>query len=182
MVDYTWFDFVIIGIFLASILLGLARGFIKEIISVVALALAFLVAIKFTQPLAQLLNGSQGSQDVLAVITKFIGFNASVPLSEITYVLSFLVIFIGVYSTGEAINYYSSVYINVFPVLGLFERLLGAGLGFVRGYAFNIVLIFILQISPITASTAWTQSHFLAQLQPTAVWLQSQVAPSGMQS
>jgi membrane protein required for colicin V production len=171
--NYTWIDYIIIAIFFVNIALGLMRGFLKEVVSIMAMILAFFIAIEFTQPLANFLSTAQGALDVISVISNFFGINVQGQLVAFTFGLSFLVIFVGVLSFGEAVIYYGPMDIVTNPITFLF-RLLGGVLGFIRGYALCIIFILIMQLSPeISQNNAWTQSNFVPQLQPNAIWLGS---------
>ena len=46
MPDFTWVDYIIIGIVTASLLFGLFRGFLREVISLVSLVLSVVLAVK----------------------------------------------------------------------------------------------------------------------------------------
>lgn len=171
----TWVDYVIFCIFFFSTLLGLARGLLREIISILTILVAFVIAIQFTPTLTNLLSNLQGSQDVIFVISKYFDTDATYSLSSLTLAISFLVLFVGTYSIGEAINYYATANVFMFVTLAFIYRISGAALGFIRGYAFSIVFIFVMQLTPITQYPEWTQSYFVSQLQPAANQLGSLV-------
>ena len=52
-----WVDYLIIGIVLVSALIGVFRGFLREVISLIALVAAFLVSYLFGKPFAEILAG-----------------------------------------------------------------------------------------------------------------------------
>jgi membrane protein required for colicin V production len=170
MVDFTWLDYILFLIFFLNIILGFARGVSKEIISILSLAVALFIAVKFTSPIANVLITSQGLEDVLGVVIKFLNYNASTGLSSLAYALSFLVLFVGIFFTGEAVIFYANIELFLFP-FSVFGRLLGAAIGFVRGYALNVVILLILKLTPFTLSSAWEQSYFVPRLLPQVLKL-----------
>jgi len=96
-------------------------------------------------------------------------------LASFTFGLSFLVIFVGVLSVGEAVIFYGPVDIVANSITFVF-RILGGILGFIRGYALNVVFILVMQLSPqISQNNAWLQSNFVPQLQPNAILLGSMI-------
>ena len=168
--NYTWVDYFIFGIFLFSALLGLARGLLREIISALSLLLALVVMIKFTMPLSALLYNNQGALDVIASFMYYFNLAVASQLYVVAVGVSLLLLFVAVYTTGEAINFYANLELVVFP-LAWIGRILGAALGLMRVYVFNLILILVVQLTPIVQEAAWTQSVFVPQLQPKATQL-----------
>lgn len=179
MAEYTWFDYIIFGIFFLTTILGLARGLFREVISLVVLAVAFIVTIKFTAPVADFLNNSQGAQDVISVISKTIGTDWSTPLSSVTLALTLLVLFVGCLSVGEAVNYFAALNTYMTPSISFMYRILGGAIGMIRGYGFNIVLVLLMQITPLTQEAAWTQSYFVPRILPLSNQLGNMIQSGG---
>lgn len=176
--DYTWLDFIIFGFIFFNAILGISRGLTKEIISILVLIVALVVMIKFTATLANFLNTTQGSLDVITVISKFTGLDATVPLALISWGIALLLLFVGTFSIGEAVNFYASIDIIPFS-LDMAGRILGGVLGFVRGYVFSLILILVLGLSPIILQDAWRQSFLIPKLLPNATDLGKQISPGG---
>lgn len=181
MAGFTTLDYLIFLVFFANVVLGLARGIYKEAISLICVVVAFIVAIHFTGRLAIFLNGSQGFQDVLTVFVKFWDIHVSAYLQYISYGVSFLVLFVGTYSLGEAANFYTAFEWFIFPFV-LLGRLLGGVFGLIRGYAFNVVLIMILQLTPAVGTSAWGDSYFIPKLKPYVNQLAHSIQPGGFPS
>jgi len=178
MINYTWVDYFIVGVFLFSALLGLARGLLREIIATLTLILALAVTIKFTMPLSDLLYNNQGVLDVIASFLYYFNLVVAGQLYVAAVGISLLLLFVAVYSTGEAINFYANLELVVFPIAWI-GRLLGCALGFVRGYAFNLILILLVQLTPLAQASAWTGSYFVAQLEQKATQLGNLIKPGG---
>jgi membrane protein required for colicin V production len=165
MADFTWFDYILFLIFFLNTILGFARGVSKEIISFLSLVIALFIAVKFTTPIANVLTTSQGAEDVLAVFTKYLSYNGSGSLNSLAFGLSFLILFLGIFFTGEAAIFYANIELFLFP-FSVIGRLLGAALGFVRGYVLDVVLLLILQLTSFPMNNAWEQSYFVPRLMP----------------
>lgn len=176
MANFTIADFIISGIFFLSILMGLSRGLFKEIISLVTVIVAFIVAIKFSTPLSNFLMNSQGASDVVATISKYFGVDSSGPLGLFTLGLSFLLIFAGVYCVGEALSYVSKV-VQIIPGMAVVDHLLGGAVGFLKGGLFNIVLVLLVQLTPLAQNDAWTQSQLVPKIQPYAQAVANYIQP-----
>src|SRR3990167_5439569 len=181
MADFTWLDYLIFGVFFLNIILGLARGLLREIIGILSLIVALLVSIKFTLPITEFLNSSDGFKSVISAFTSFTDFNVMGPLSYISLGVSFLILFVGTYSIGEAVNYYAPAFgVLMFPRMAFIDRILAASLGYIRGYVFSLVLILVVGLSPITLDATWTQSRLIPPLKPSADRLGNLVRPGGL--
>jgi membrane protein required for colicin V production len=174
---YTWLDYLIIGIFILSILVGLKRGFIKEAISLATLIAAFFIAISFSKSFANWLDSSAGAQSVVSSLARFFGeTHAAEALSLITLGLSFFILFLLTLIIGEIINKMASG-ATLIPGLGLIDLLLGAAFGAIRGFLMNVVVLFLLGLTPVAEGNAWTQSQLLSNFGPSIVWLSNIVKP-----
>lgn len=174
---YTWIDYLIIAIFILSMLVGLKRGFIKEAISLATLVAAFFIAITFSGNLAHWLDNSSGAQSVVSSLARLFGEdNAANALSLITLGLSFFVLFLLTLIVGEIINKMASG-ATLIPGFGLIDLLLGAAFGAVRGFLMSVVVLFLLGLTPVAENQAWTQSQLLPTLGPSIVWLSNIVKP-----
>lgn len=178
MMDFTWVDFIIFGVIFLNTIAGFARGAVKEIVSILVLIVALVITIKFTATIANFLNTSQGSMDVLAVFAKFLSINATEPLFLFTWGLALLLLFVGVFCIGETVNYYTSIGIITFP-LQFLGRLIGVVLGFIRGYAFALILLLVLGLTPVIQTSGWTDSMLVQKLNPAAQNLGSRIKPGG---
>src|SRR5699024_9770965 len=81
-----WIDLVFLGIVGVSALIGLARGFLREVLSLAAWVLAYWFSIRFAEALARLFRGLIDSE-------------------TIRLALAYAGIFIGVLLVGAIINH-----------------------------------------------------------------------------
>lgn len=150
--NWNGLDFFIFLIFFVNTMLGMSRGATKEIISTMCVSVALIFTIKFTVPLAKFASSSPTVQDVInsSIVQNFMtsigaGTLTVNMLNEMTYCLSLLICFVGIFCITEAvISFTGAVDVFTFPYATL-NRKIGAGLGFVRGYIFTVVLIAVLQ-------------------------------------
>lgn len=163
-----WVDYTILAIFLISMLLGLARGFVKEIISLIAIIAGFFLATTFAHPLANALSHLTNSTTTA---------QSSSVASYVAIAVAYTLIFLGTILVGGIINIIFNAAIKG-GSLSFGNRLLGAGFGLLRGFIFSIVIIFLVQLTSSGTEGAWHESRVVATLQPAVNWLSSIVSPT----
>lgn len=172
-----WVDYIIIGIFFFSMLIGFSRGFVKEVISLAALIAAFIIASRYTNALATTFTSSASVQNAVNQASAAIGVSTSQPVSYFALGLSFSVLFFGTLIIGSIVGYVANIFFQI-GLLGLGNRLLGGVFGLGRGFILNLVLIFLVQLSPLAKEVWWQQSQLVGSFQPAVVWLGNIVSPS----
>lgn len=135
-VAFTTVDFVILGIVLFSILIGLIRGFIRE-----SMALVFFV-------LAIYLSGLYYPR-VIDFGLQSVSSNRSLQV-----VLAYILLFFGVLILGKILTSFISKLISTIG-LSLFDRLLGGIFGAFRGILVVVVLAALCALTDIPKSTEW---------------------------
>lgn len=144
-------DFLIFLIFVVNTMHGMVRGATREIISIMGLSAALIVAIKFTVPLAGFLNSAPILRDIVdnSFMNNFMMAIGAGPITmnllhELFYSLSLLICFVGTYSICEAILSYRGFFETMsFPYATL-NRKVGGALGATRAYVFTLILLVIL--------------------------------------
>jgi membrane protein required for colicin V production len=144
-------DLVLLIIIGGSILLGLLRGLVGTLVSTVAWLLAGWVTFQFGRELASWL-----SDDGTPTMTELFG----------GYALSFVSVMVAVTLIGALIK-------SMVQSVGLsgLDRLLGAGLGLLRGAFLACLLVLLLGFTPLPREPAWQQSTVLPLLVPSAHWM-----------
>lgn len=166
-------DWVIVAIFALSILAGIMRGLVREIIALITMIAAFVVAILFTNPLAQAITNTGPVQHAMQQT----GEHASLPITYVTFGVSFALLFIGVMIIGAILGFFlNAIFTTGF--LGFGNRLLGGLFGFIRGVILTLTLIFILQLTAISNQHWWHRSVLIKAYQPALSWLGKIVSPS----
>ena len=144
MIDIGWVDIALLVFVAASVAIGLVRGFVFELLSLVGWFAAYFAARWFTP----------ACQPYVPV---------GEPGSALNYGLTFACVFLAaliVWSLGARLV---RVLVRATP-LSAIDRLLGACFGMLRGLVVLVVVATVVGVSPWAKSTAWQRSQ-------GAVWL-----------
>jgi membrane protein required for colicin V production len=169
-----WVDYIFISILVISILIGMGRGLIKEVISIVTWIAAFIVACTFSTRLAASFSGATGV--VESTVSSSVGVNADSAVSMLAVGACFVALFIGTLIIGSIISYIVGRAAKI-PGVSFFNRMLGGLFGAGRGLLFNLLIIFLVQLTAFAQEQAWSQSVIVKAYQPMAVWLNSKLEP-----
>ena len=140
-----WVDWAMLGLLLLSVLVGLWRGLVFELMSVVGWIVAYIVAQLFAADVA-----------------------AHIPVGErgsaVNLVVGFAVAFFGVLLIWSLLARLLRALIRATP-LTLPDRVLGAGFGLLRGVLLLLVVATLIAFLPaVQRSAAWSQSQGAAWL------------------
>jgi membrane protein required for colicin V production len=144
-----WLDIALLVFLALSMVVGLVRGFVFELLSLAGWFAAYFSALWFT-PLAQPYINLGGAG------------------SALNYGITFACVFLAsivLWSLGARLI---RALIRATP-LSLIDRLLGLGFGLLRGVVVLLVVATVVGSSPIAKSAAWQQSQGAALLQS---WVQ----------
>lgn len=147
-----WADAALGGTVIISALVGLGRGLIKEILSLVAWLVALWVAYLFAEQIAE------------QFIRQFI------PDTLISYLAAFGLLFIGALFLCGLLNI---LIVSLFNAAGLsgFDRLLGMLFGLARGAVIGALLVMFAAFIPsITQESFWKQSKLVPSFLNLANW------------
>lgn len=145
-----WPDYAIIGTVAISILVGFLRGFIKEVLSLVIWALAFLVAYQY-------------GGDVAGAMEEHVA------LPSARAAMGFAGIFVSVLLVGGLLSYLITRLVESTGLSGT-DRMLGGVFGAARGLALVVAVLLIAGFTPIPADPWWSQSALVHRLEPTVQW------------
>jgi len=145
-------DIFILAILLISTGISFLRGFVREILSLVAWIGAVWIAISFT-PNASVLLASQIMNEAVRVLVAFIGlFLATlIVLSLINHLVGQLVKKTGFSGT---------------------DRMIGVVFGLARGGVIISVIVLVVGVTTLPQEKFWQESVFLEHFSPLASWLQ----------
>lgn len=153
-------DIAILMIFALSMLIGLVRGLMVEVMSIVVWVLASAAAYLFGPVLA----GWLGQQVELSSLRIFLGYG---------------LVFVAVLVVGALLVFLLKKLIEGTGLSGT-DRLLGMLFGALRGGALVVILILVVGLTPIPQDVWWQDSRAVAVLQPLAeqarAWLPANVA------
>ena len=151
-----WIDFTLLGLVFVFIVLGLFRGFNKEVFSLLFWLLATWVGLTFSH--------------------EFCGFwGAFISHQTARIALSFLALLVITLSVGGLINFLISV-VTKNSGLTLLNRLGGMLFGVIRGMIFITVVVILAGFTPLPRESWWSASTVLPPFQVLAVWLRDHLS------
>ena len=158
--DLNWIDVALGGALAISALVGLMRGFLKEVLSLIAWGAALYAAWLFAQPVAE------------TYVSKFLSD------SYIAYIAAFGGIFIGVLFLIGVVNLLISQVLKA-TGLGFLDRLLGLILGTLRGALIGVLIVFGLKFTVGTPDKLpmWQESTLAPYFESMASWGYEQLSP-----
>ena len=134
-----WVDIALLAVFCLSVLIGLWRGFVFEIVSLLGWVVAFIIANTLGPLLAQFIPfGDVGSPVRLWV--------------------AYILVFVLVLLTCTLLARMLRALISATP-LSFVDRLLGGLFGVVRGALILVVVGMLVSLSPYSTSATWKNSH-----------------------
>lgn len=152
-----WTDYIIIGVLALSIMIGLWRGLISEVLALAIWIAAFWVAWAFGPVVATHLE-------------------SMISLASARIIVAYALCFVVVLVLGALLRFAIDKLVESTGLTGT-DRLLGMVFGFVRGVLLVTVLVFLAGFTAFTRDPWWQRSVLLPQFQHVAAWLGQQVPP-----
>jgi len=140
-----WVDAVLLGVLVLSALVGLVRGLVFELFSLVGWLVAYFAAQWFAPVLAPHLPVGQAG-------------------SALNHGAAFACAFIGALIVWGLVARLARMLVRATP-LSLVDRLLGACFGLARGSVVLLAVATVVGLTPLARSVAWQQSKGGAWLQ-----------------
>lgn len=141
----TVFDFAVLGVMGVSILVSVLRGFLREVMALLAWIVAFWVANLFTDQLAPLLP-------------------AAIPSPELRFLAAFVFLFLGVLLLMTLIAIAVSQLLKAIGVEPL-DRALGALFGFARGMIIVLVMVLLSGLTDLPKQPIWKNAMLSSPLE-----------------
>lgn len=152
-----WADWAILVVLTLSSVISLARGFIKEALSLVIWIVALVVANVFSNRLEVLLTNTISTPSLRAMA-------------------AFLLVFIGVLLLGALINFCIGLIVKATGLSGT-DRLLGMLFGFARGLLIvMLLLIYVPNYVPIKNDPWFQQSTLILYFSPYQAAVQNGIS------
>ena len=149
--SFNWVDYVIVGIILLSTIISLARGFVREALSLITWVIAFWISFKFGSSLANIL----------------INYIKTPPLR---IVVAFAIIFVVTLIIGGLTNYLLSQIIIKSGLDGT-DRAIGMIFGLARGVLLIGVVLLFLNLTNFTKDEGWRESVLIPRFTTLIDWL-----------
>ncbi len=149
--SWYWLDILIIGVIALSVITGLFRGFVKELIALCVWILAIWLAFTYLSVVDQWLLPYIAEKTARTVVA-FIG------------------ILIATLIGGAIVNALLSLILRRSGLSGT-DRLLGMGFGLVRGVFIVALMMLVIQFTSIPYQAFSQQSKLYAKFDPLVNWL-----------
>ncbi len=143
-----WVDFAIIGIIALSAIIGLARGFIREVLSLAIWVVAVFAAWTFHRPLAEQLTPWLSTPSVRIGV-------------------AFIILVLVVLILGAILGQILTTLIEKTGLTGT-DRLLGVVFGAARGALLVAVLVYLAALTPMPDDPWWKESQLIGHFQTLA--------------
>ena len=138
-------DWILLAVLSLSLLLGLWRGIVQEVLSLAGWVAAFYVSQMYA-PMAAAWLPMEGSSQMLR------------------YAAGFVVVFVAVLVATVLVSWVVKKLISVVG-LGSLDRLLGAVFGLLRGLVILLAVTVVVGMTPLHTSQAWQQAQGAPVLQ-----------------
>jgi membrane protein required for colicin V production len=156
----TPFDYVVLGVMAISLLLGVTRGVISEILALVAWLAAFIAARMWAVPVGDLMLAEMSD-----------------PLWR--QLAGFVVVFVAVLILFALLRWLVTLLLKVTGLRPL-DRILGALFGVARGVLVVLVLVMLAGLTPLPQQQWWRQAMFAPPLETGVLavkpWLPPELA------
>ncbi len=140
-----WVDWVLLGALLVSILIGVIRGFTREILGLATWILALGAALALAPLVVPMLES-----------------RVSVPSLRIA--AAYAVVFLAGLVIGSVITYVIASLVRKSPLSGV-DRMVGGGFGALRGVTIAVMMVWLVGMTPARQDPWWSQSLFVGKLQ-----------------
>ncbi|CDZ78360.1 Pur regulon 18 kDa protein [Legionella massiliensis] len=146
-----WVDLAILAIIGLSVLTGLVRGFVKELIALAVWILAFWLAFEYSQGLYPWLQ--KYIQDKTAIMAT-----------------AFILVLLGTLIAGGIVNAVLGFILKRSGLSGT-DRILGMGFGFVRGVFIVALIMVVIKLTSLPHEEYSKESKLYAKFDPLVGWL-----------
>lgn len=144
-----WVDWVIVGIIGLSAAISLARGFVREALSIVIWIVALWAAFHFTAPFAQVFLGA-------------------IELASVRLAVAALILIISILVLGSMLSWVVGRLMQSTGLSGT-DRLLGAVFGALRGLVTVTALVAVASWTPLCQDPWWRQSQLIPTVESLAI-------------
>lgn len=150
-----WVDFVILAVIAISAIIGLFRGFLREVVGLASWVLAFYLAFISAETFAPWFQQWFSSESIR------IG-------------AAFAVVFIAVLIVGAIVAWILGKLADNTGLAGT-DRIIGAAFGVLRGIAILVLLVLLAGMTPLPRDNWWQQSLFMDHLRDGAIYVRNQL-------
>lgn len=153
-----WADYVIVGVLVLSVLIGLWRGLTTEVLALAIWIAAFWVAWLLGPRVAALFDGHVG-------------------LPSARIILGYGLCFLAVLIAGALVRYVVAKLVESTGLSGT-DRMLGMLFGLARGAFLVTLAVLLLGFTPFTRDPWWQHSQLLPTFEGASGWLAQKLPPA----
>ena len=150
-VHINWVDYTLLAIIGLSFVISVFRGFLREAISLISWAAAFILSLKYSTAVGGLMQ-------------------AHVHSKTLSYSIAFIVIFLCIIILGMVVNAIVHALIDKSGI-SFIDRLLGAVFGIARGVLLICMVLMFVNLSTLKDNKAISASWSVKLLNPLVTWL-----------
>jgi membrane protein required for colicin V production len=143
-----WADWFLLGALVISILIGVLRGFTREVLGLASWIVAVIAAL--------VLAPSAGPY-----------LESHVATPSLRIASSYALVFFAVLVLGAIVTGIVSMLVRKSPLSGV-DRMVGAGFGLLRGVLVAVLLVWVVGLTPARQDPWWGQSAFIPRLEVLA--------------
>ena len=149
----SWVDILLLAVVGLSAIVGLWRGFVVEVMSLVVWVAAFWLAFAYGDDAAGIFAGHVDSPSARLL-------------------LGYALLFIGALVVGGLATWLIGKLVQSTGLSGT-DRILGLGFGLLRGVALGCVLVLVMGFTPLPQDGWWQQSRVLPVFERGAEWMRA---------
>jgi membrane protein required for colicin V production len=145
----TLFDYAVLAIIGLSILLSVMRGFLREVLALLAWVVGFWLATLYAGEMAQMLP-------------------AGIPTPQLRLLAGFVLVFFAVFLVMTVLSITVGQFLKVLG-LGPWDRMLGAAFGLARGILIVLAGVVVAGLTTLPKQEVWRDAMFSAPLEAVVV-------------
>jgi membrane protein required for colicin V production len=145
----TWFDYAVLGVIGLSMVVGVFRGFAREVISLIGWVTAAIVA-----------------SSVATQVAEWVPAAVSSPVARVA--LAFVIVFLAVIVVSALVGWLLASLIKA-AGMGLADRILGAIFGLARGGLVVLVAVMLAGLTMLPKETFWREAVLSGPLEAAVV-------------
>lgn len=143
-----WADWFLLAALIVSILIGVLRGFTREVLGLLSWILAIIAALLFAPQAAGWLE-------------------PHIATPSIRIAASYALVFFGILVLGAIVTSIVSMLVRKSPLSGV-DRMVGGGFGLLRGVVIALGMVWLVGMTPARQDPWWGQSALIPRLEGVA--------------
>ncbi|MFZ4076577.1 MAG: CvpA family protein [Legionellaceae bacterium] len=147
-----WIDYIMVGVVGLSVMTGLFRGFVKELIAICIWVLAIWLGMTYGELLTPWVKPYFDNKTAC-------------------FAAGFILILLATLFAGAIVNGIFSFILHRSGLSGT-DRLLGMGFGFVRGVFIVALALFVINMTSLSKEPALMRAHFYPYFKPVVTWME----------